>query len=122
MFSPAHTCPCNPTGPMFSSLRTIETEANPDGSATSHVLVRCTLTDIAQATGLRVEDAAFAMSECGLLQRRRPIHASERKDGYSPSEEAGEEECIVISREMVEAVARERNVKKMCMDLAHVLL
>ena len=41
---------------------------------------------------------------------------------YCRIDQAEEEEMIVISREMVELVAKERNVKKMCMDLAHVLL
>ncbi|CAL1696908.1 unnamed protein product [Somion occarium] len=96
--------------PIFTSMRTIETTPNPDGSSTSHVVVRCTLADIARATGLRVEDVAFAMNECGLLVRRQKAEGEEM------------EETIVISREMVELVAKERNIKKMCMDLAHVLL
>lgn len=110
--------------PLFSSLRTIETTANPDGSATSHVVVRCTLSDIAQATGLRVEDAAFAMNECGMLHRRRRVNpdhmAKKSRDRAADPDE--QEEYIVLSREMVEAIAKERNVKRMCMDLAHVLL
>ncbi|TCD71419.1 hypothetical protein EIP91_010125 [Steccherinum ochraceum] len=100
------------TDPIFNSLRTIETTANPDGSASSHVVINCTLADIARATGLRIEDAAFALNECGLLTRRR---TSEGEDGE-------EEMAIVLTREMVEKVADERNVKRMCMDFAHVLL
>jgi hypothetical protein len=96
--------------PLVTSLRFIETVANPDGSATSHVMVKCTLADIARATNLRVEDAAFALNECGLLTKRR------HRDG----EEGGEE--IVVSREMIEQVAKERNVKRGCMILARVLL
>ena len=113
--------------PMFSTYRTLETTANADGSATTHAVVRCTLADIAQATGLRVEDAAFALNECGLLVRRRQIdeprdreHGEEQADGGEEGETTNE--CVVISRAMVEAVAQERGVKKMCMDLAHVLL
>lgn len=98
--------------PLFTSLRTIETIANPDGSASSHVVVNCTLGDIARGTGLRVEDAAFALNECGLLIRRR----------RTEDEEGLEEFAVVVTREMVETVAKERNVKRMCMDLAHVLL
>ncbi|KZT22090.1 acyl-CoA N-acyltransferase [Neolentinus lepideus HHB14362 ss-1] len=90
---------------IFKSLRTVETRLNLDGSATSHATVKCTLADIAQATNMRVEDAAFALNECGLLLRRR-------EDG----------EQVMISREMVEVVARERGVKRMMMDLNHVLL
>ncbi|KAI0717529.1 acyl-CoA N-acyltransferase [Cerioporus squamosus] len=98
--------------PMWTSLRSIETTANRDGSATTHIVVRCTLADIARATNLRVEDAAFALNECGLLGRHL-------KSGGSG--DAGEV-VLAITREMVEAVAKERDVKRMCMDLAHVLL
>ncbi|KAH8101494.1 acyl-CoA N-acyltransferase [Cristinia sonorae] len=98
--------------PLFNSLRTIETIANPDGSATSHIVVNCTLADIARATGLRIEDTAFALNECGLLSRRR---SEEGEDGE-------EEFTMIVTREMVESVAKERNAKRMCMDLAHVLL
>lgn len=97
------------TDPIFTSLRTVETTPNPDGSATAHVVVQCTLADIARVTNLRVEDAAFALNECGLLMRRRGA------DGTA-------EDVVLVSREMVETVARERSVKKMCMSLAHVLL
>ncbi len=114
----------NCLGPMYTTFRSIEMKANPDGSATSHVVVRCTLADLARATGLRVEDAAFALNECGMLTRRKQIDLADTKDREKDTAvgEAEAEECIVISREMVEAVARERGVKKMCMDLAHVLL
>ncbi|KAJ3489392.1 hypothetical protein NLI96_g2174 [Meripilus lineatus] len=121
-------------------MRTIETTANPDGSSTSHVVVHCTLADLARATGLRVEDAAFALNECGLLIRRakpkssQPLIGSSNSSSFfhasshaaaaadEPSRGRAVEETIVVSREMVEAVAKERNVKKMCMDLAHVML
>jgi hypothetical protein len=87
--------------------RTYETVPALDGSAAVHVLVRCTLADLASATNLRVEDAAFALNECGLLVRR---------------EGEGNTTTIAVSREMVEAVARERNVKRMCIDFTKVLL
>jgi len=93
----------------LNGLRRIETTSNLDGSATSHVVVRCTVADIARATNLRVEDAAFALNECGLL-----THVQRDSDGAR--------EQIGITREMVEAVAKERRVKEMCMSLAHVLL
>jgi len=91
---------------LFKSLRTIETTFNADGSATSHVVVKCTLAHIVTATNLRPEDAAFALNECGLLSR---------KTG------GGADTVISISRELVEAVAKERGVRRMCLDLAHVL-
>jgi histone acetyltransferase HTATIP/histone acetyltransferase MYST1 len=89
--------------------RTYETVPAQDGSAAVHTIVRCTLADLARATNLRVEDAAFALNECGLLVRRE-----------------GEGDMIAmtiaISREMVESVARERNVKRLCIDFTKVLL
>lgn len=96
---------------MFTSLRTVETTPNADGSATAHIVIRCTLSDIARAANLRVEDAAFALNECGLLIRRLKM------DSLGDSEE-----IVAVSREMVETVAKQRNLKKMCMSLAHVLL
>jgi hypothetical protein len=87
--------------------RTYETVPAQDGSAAVHTVVRCTLADLARATNLRVEDAAFALNECGLLVRR---------------EGEGDTMTIAISREMVEAVARERNVKRLCIDFTKVLL
>jgi hypothetical protein len=87
--------------------RMYETVPAPDGSAAVHTVVRCALADLARATNLRVEDAAFALNECGLLVRR---------------EGEGDAMTIAISREMVETVARERNVKRMCIDFTKVLL
>ncbi|ETW87749.1 hypothetical protein HETIRDRAFT_247523, partial [Heterobasidion irregulare TC 32-1] len=58
-----------PSPPSFESLRQVVTTANADGSATTHVIVRCTLAELARATNLRVDDAAFALNECGLLLR-----------------------------------------------------
>ncbi|KAH9043890.1 acyl-CoA N-acyltransferase [Lactarius pseudohatsudake] len=94
-------------GPAAHLQRTYETVSAPDGSAAVHVVARCTLAELARATNLRVEDAAFALNECGLLVRR---------DGE------GAAMTIAISREMVETVARERNVKRMCIDFTKVLL
>jgi len=99
----------NPFDDALSALRKIETTSNQDGSATSHVVVQCTLAEIARATHLRIEDAAFALNECGLL-------------GHVQTDSDGTREQIGITREMVEAVAKERRVKEMCMSLAHVLL
>ncbi|KAG9310343.1 acyl-CoA N-acyltransferase [Chiua virens] len=98
------------TDEALNTLRRIETVSNPDGSATSHVVVHCTIADIARATNLRVEDAAFALNECGLLG-----HIQMDNDSSTRGQ-------IGITREMIEAVARERRVKEMCMSLAHVLL
>ena len=97
--------------PLFKSLRTFTTTQNPGGSATTHVVVKCTLADLARATNLRVEDAAFAMNECGLLR----MHGKNGRGAEDP-------EMIVVTREMVEQVAKERGVKKACLILHHVLL
>ncbi|KAF8339782.1 acyl-CoA N-acyltransferase [Cantharellus anzutake] len=87
--------------PSFGSFRTTQTTVSEiDGSATTHLTIKCTLMDISKATNLRPEDAAFAMEECGLLSRS---------------------EVIVISREMVEAVAAEHKVKPAVLDMAHIL-
>lgn len=62
--------------------------------------------DIARATGLRHEDVAFTLRECGMLV-----------------EIEGGGNLIGISGEMVEKVAMERGVKHICiLDPAHVLL
>ena len=96
--------------PSFGSFRTTHTTVSEvDGSATTHLAIKCTLLDIAGATNLRPEDAAFAMEECGLLSRVRTTSETDS-------------EIIVISREMVEAVAAKRKVKPAVLDLAHVLL
>ncbi|KAG2023883.1 tat-interactive protein [Coprinopsis cinerea AmutBmut pab1-1] len=131
--------------------REFETVMEKDGSAKTHVNIRCTLTDIARACNLRVEDTAFALNECGLLMKRL---AKERKMASSSSSRSGSEgangrgvseglngtvekegaihingsdgdgemETIVITRELVEMVAQERNVKKMCIDLRYVCI
>ncbi|KAF8878430.1 acyl-CoA N-acyltransferase [Infundibulicybe gibba] len=93
--------------PLFTTQRMLQTTHREDGGAETHVLVKCTLGDIARATNLRVEDAAFALNECGLLDA-----------GVGK----GEGEALVLTRKMVEKVAEERNVKRTCMDLSRVLL
>lgn len=87
------------------------TSQNVDGSATTHIVVKCTLADLSRATNLRAEDAAFAMNECGLLRMRGK---NGREDDAT--------DLIVVTREMVEQVAKERGVKKACLILPHVLL
>ncbi|KZP26050.1 hypothetical protein FIBSPDRAFT_820112 [Athelia psychrophila] len=120
---------------LVTKMRAIETLANADGSATSHVVVKCTLVDIANATNLRVEDTAFALNECGLLVRRYKGNINPHANGHGAGrttsglfgrgiregEEVEVEEVIMVTREMVEAVAKDRKVKKACMELAHVV-
>ncbi|KAF9556339.1 acyl-CoA N-acyltransferase [Agrocybe pediades] len=56
--------------PVFTTKRSFITKPRPDGGAETHVKVECTLADIARATNIRPDDAAFALNECGLLMRR----------------------------------------------------
>lgn len=74
------------------------------------------LTEIAEATNIRPDDAAFALVESGLAQWRRPVDDGE--------EEAGERVLeLVISRELVEEVARAKRVKNAPMlELRFVML
>ena len=95
---------------LFERMRWMHTSANPDGSATTHVFARCTLEDISNATGLRIDDIAFALNECGLLQHVRSIDSDETS------------EVIVISRELVEKVAQDFRVKKMNMEVQYICI
>lgn len=89
----------------------METIPRADGGAEVHVRVECTLEDIAKATNLRPDDAAFALNECGLLMHR-----------MSHEDQEGGPDTIVITRESVEKVVKERNIKIMYMDMSCVLL
>ncbi|KIK66011.1 hypothetical protein GYMLUDRAFT_38482 [Collybiopsis luxurians FD-317 M1] len=135
----------------LGSLRTFVTVRNPDGSATVHIKVQCSLADIAQATNLRVEDAAFALNEMGMLEKWGRWGKSERiernskgdgngsgngkgsrsgsreEEDHNVKEEGQEEEeepVIILTREMVEKVAKERGVKAgaSVLNLNHVKL
>ncbi|KLO20011.1 acyl-CoA N-acyltransferase [Schizopora paradoxa] len=97
------------------SQRFLRTSVNPNGSATTNVFAQCTLEDISKATSLRIEDVAFALHECGMLKRVRTLNEDGTEDG-------GVQEIIVISREMVEAVATERALKRLVMEVQCVLL
>ncbi|KAG8853540.1 hypothetical protein FRB96_008142 [Tulasnella sp. 330] len=133
--------------PTFGSIRTTHTQVLPSGETKTHLNIRCTLMDIARATGLRHEDISFTMEECGLLLRKKKRqsdvkgNSSEKMDkakvvqmdGVAVAapmmEKEGEAEddrtpsVIVISSEMVEKVATARGVKHKCiLDPAHVLL
>lgn len=93
---------------QLARSRIFVTRANVDGSATTRILVNCTLADLARATGLRPEDAAFALNEAGLVSRR--IVGSQWNA------------ALVVTREDVETVARDREVKEMVMQHPCVLL
>jgi len=103
----------------LASFRHFVTTANPDGSATTHVRIECTLADIAEATNIRVEDAAFALQEVGMLEKWGQI----RKPGVAPDAEDPnmKEDVVVLTREMVERVATERKVKKKCLAPKYIM-
>ncbi|KAG7090604.1 hypothetical protein E1B28_009706 [Marasmius oreades] len=72
----------------INSLRNYVTTSNPDGSASTHLQIQCSLADISRATNLRIEDAAFALNEMGML--RKWGHAPPpRKVGGSQSSRSG---------------------------------
>ncbi|KDR68729.1 hypothetical protein GALMADRAFT_256551 [Galerina marginata CBS 339.88] len=124
--------------PLFTTQRVYETTPRLDGGSESHVKVECSLADIARATNLRPDDAAFALNECGLLTRRRSVaHTTtptpngigngngngngSNSNGGGEDEDEGEY-TIVVTREMVERIVKERNIKIMYLDLSCVLL
>ncbi|KAJ7103744.1 acyl-CoA N-acyltransferase [Mycena epipterygia] len=114
---------------FLNSFRTFEMTANPNGSATVDVVLRCTLRDIARATNLRVEDAAFALNEIGLLALRLASEdAEEVRHTLQATQDAGTDapvdnanKFVFISRAMVERVAADRNVKKPCMEVEYCI-
>ncbi|KAG6902009.1 hypothetical protein C0995_005657 [Termitomyces sp. Mi166 len=100
---------------IFTTHRPLVTEHSGDGGATTHVMVSCKLSDIARATNLRVDDAAFALNEVGLLAMR----ITSEEDGGEDGDKTG---TVVLTRAMVEKVVKERNVKRPCMQMPFVRL
>ncbi|KAJ7363754.1 acyl-CoA N-acyltransferase [Mycena albidolilacea] len=120
-----------PADEDFREFRAFEMTANENGSATVDVVIRCTLRDIANATNLRVEDAAFALNEIGLLALRlssedtdevRKTIQAELDAGANSAPADNSNKFVFISRAMVERVADDRNVKPPCMDVQYVLI
>lgn len=96
----------------LASFRTFITTRNPDGSASVHLKIQCSLADIADATNLRVDDTAFALNEMGMLKRWGKLSGSD-----------DEQPMVVLTREIVEKVAQERGVKDgSVLHLSHVKL
>ncbi len=87
--------------PGLDAFRQARSVHNPDGSATIHVFIECTLEELAKATFIRAEDISFALSECGLVRYRRD----------ESSESGGMRQVFMISRDMVEEVAAQRKVR-----------
>ncbi|KAJ7123929.1 acyl-CoA N-acyltransferase [Mycena filopes] len=119
---------------FLSSFRAFEMTANANGSATVDVVLRCTLRDIARATNLRVEDAAFALNEIGLLalrlssedadEVRQTLHAEQDARAAGVAAVAGADSAgkfVFISRAMVERVAEHRKVKVPCLKVEYYI-
>ncbi|KAJ6466999.1 acyl-CoA N-acyltransferase [Mycena sanguinolenta] len=115
---------------FLSRFRTFEMTPNANGSATVDVVLRCTLRDIARATNLRVEDAAFALNEIGMLALRLSSEDVEKvrqemktkqdaQANGAPTDgarSAPANQFVFVSRAMVERVAADRKVKVPCME------
>jgi len=84
--------------------------SRPEGGAQTNVYITCTLEDIARNCNLRLDDAAFALNECGLLYAK-----------YSDDSQF-EPGAFVITKEAVERIAKERNIIRNLVDLNCVLL
>ncbi|PPQ76534.1 hypothetical protein CVT24_010933 [Panaeolus cyanescens] len=114
--------------PMFSTQRIFETKRQEDGSAVTHVKIECTLADISRATCMKEQDIAFALNEIGLLSRRLKAQAKVQENGDVGSETPEDlaqiriEDTFVVTRSMIEQVAKERHVKIMILDRACVLV
>ena len=87
------------------------------------------LEELARATNLRVDDVAFALVKSGLAQWRQKVTVVDpgtRLRGGGVAEEAENEEAeelaLVITPELIEAVALEKKVKPPVLDYAFVLL
>jgi hypothetical protein len=95
---------------------------NPDGSATVHIVIRCTLYQIAQASNLRVDDVAFTLHEVGLLDKTIVLDPQNQSDSPNTDVLFSPEDTVEITREKIEEVSAERNVKPPSMHPLCVLL
>lgn len=95
---------------VYLQKRWMRTSANPDGSVTTHAFARCSLEDMSKATGMRMEDIAFALHQSGMLKHM------EARNGT-----VGAKSVVLISRTMVEDVAKRFNIKRMVLETQYVL-
>ncbi|CAK5274212.1 unnamed protein product [Mycena citricolor] len=106
---------------FVSRFRTFAITPKEDGSATMHVVLRCTLEDLAKATNLRIDDAAFALNEVGFLAMRLSyddedqLKQSLKAEATSDSEPT--DKFVYISKEIVDRIAAERKVKPPCLQI-----
>ena len=98
------------TDSVYSQKRWMRKSANPDGSVTTHAFARCTLEDMSKATGMRMEDIAFALHESGMLKHM------EAQEGT-----IGSKSVVLISRTMVEDIAKRFKIKRMVLETQYVL-
>lgn len=106
-----------------------------------HYAVSCTLSDLAKAAHLRIDDTAFTLSELGFLKYRRITSSRYKKRRHTRSDEVEEEEGeggeqvdehdlgewkdveVVITRSMVDAQWKRWRVKDQgVLDVNCVLL
>jgi hypothetical protein len=93
-----------------------------DGSASIHIVIRCTLLQIAQASNLRVDDVAFTLHEVGLLDQTIVLDHESQQDSPNTDVFFSPEDTVEITREKIEDVSRKRNVKSPLMNPLCVLL
>ena len=91
---------------VYTQQRWMRASVNSDGSVTTHAFVKCTLEDMSKATGIRMEDIAFALHESGMLKH---MEVQESQN------------VVVVSRKVVEDTAKRFNVKRMVMEAQCVL-
>lgn len=76
---------------------------------------------------MRIDDAAFALKECGFLMNRLIDKGKEQSnevdDGMDavPEQLGHEGVIVVITRRLVEKVAEERGIKKKFFEQSYVL-
>lgn len=91
-----------------------------DGS--DNVTLQTTLDRLAEATNLRIEDLCFALSECGLLQRKKSALTSTRTVKSESRVENDEALQLVVSRDHVRQAIKHFNVKRPVLDVNYVLI
>lgn len=127
--SSATSSPVKPsTLPDHPALNIISGENGMSNSADFRL--ETTLERLAKATNLRVEDVAFALSECGLLKYRLPrAESSEVKiEGVDKVEKAEQQQqqqqqgpLILISKEAVKKALLERKIRRAVLDLQYIV-
>lgn len=101
---------------VFHARQMVTKNVQKGASVVTGVVLKCSLTDIARATNLRIEDAAFALNEVGMLAKTLRIKAPKEGDPFA------EVDSVVLSREIIEEIARVRKLKPPCLERQYVML